>query len=244
MLQLHKAWADPADPNKAKQPNNWIDDEAPSIGIVPYLRPKDSNYDMSTMTGVATIVPPIAGGYCAVCLATQGADECAGKNVDPAELKQVNPVFAQQDLAKCPGKAYQPLTPSAPLKAAGSCKPPCTYGTDCIGCIDEATCESPSGCPVAADQVMFWVQQVNAEVRKQFGAIPGMAAAIVEKFVIADLVLDSEDAGDWGMTQFAQTGWRRGAAGGPVGGAPLDCGRGCCSVNVRSAGSDRIISII
>ena len=209
---LYRAWR--------SDPTNWIDSEAPDVGIVAYFRPSDANYDVSTMNNVSSpITPPLMGGICAACTTNQ-TKQCGDKGVELTELDQINPTFAAQDRRACPAQAWQPLGYTQPLAEAGRCSVPCNIQTaagDCVGCSGTATCgcsgnsSVPGGCPDTADQVAFWVQQVNAEVRKStvFASDEDR-----ERFVITNLVGDGEDMGDYqsdtGITQISQMAWRRG----------------------------------
>jgi hypothetical protein len=205
IVPLYKAWK--------QAPTNWVDSERPTVGIVPYLRPKDGNYNVLAPDGGPPPLP-IEGGLCAVC--TDGAD-CGGKAIQVSQLTPDKVKTAADNLKDCPGNQYQPLRPAGgPIDSA--CRKPCQYnaGADkgCVGCNDTTTCRSPSGCPANADEVMYWVQQVNAKVR----ASTEIDAADRDHFVITNLVTDGEDAGvyqdDWGMVQLSQMAWRRGATAG------------------------------
>ncbi len=190
---LYRAW-------KAS-PGSWIDGERPSVGIVPYLRPKDAQYDVQLKPGD----PPLVGGVCGVC---QTASQCAGRTVDTGLL-----AAAPDD---CPSSQYQQWVPTTTKRAPG-CPAPCSINPagECVGCDSKQNC--PDGCPDTGDQVMAYIAQVNRAIRAT------LPAGEADHFVISNIVADGEDAGqyqtDWGLTSLAQSGWRRRASAGAAGAA-------------------------
>jgi len=211
IVPLYLAWV--------AKPTNWIDSERPTVGVVPYLRPKDGLYNVRAPGG-GDPTPPIVGGLCAVCT---DAAQCAGRQIATTQL-------GTGDTQDCPSQAYQPLRPAGGPIDPAACSLPCTFkaGDSCVGCDSPATCGNPSGCPANPDQVMLWIQQVNTLVR----ASPLIAAADREFFVISNLITDGEDSGvyqnDWGMVQLAQMAARRGPAGAS--------GTGAAVADVRNIG--------
>jgi hypothetical protein len=202
------------------KPTQWIDSERPSLGIVPYLRPKDGVYNvLDPTTGKPPTTPQFAGGLCSVC--TDSA-ECEGHEIKTSQLStpengttcsKINPSYGSTRVSS--------------ISPGSKCLQPCTYAPDplkpeiCVGCEDSASCGAATGCPNNADQVMYWVQLLNAAIR----ACEDIPVGEREHWVIRNWIMDGEDAGvwqeDWGMVQIAQNAWRRGGTTQALGAATM-----------------------